>query len=221
MDSISVSRKMRSLEKLTSLWRSDFHTKTVLKKKVDCIAGQWKCGFWWDWSGHFEHDENGNLFIWDSNTNIELLQKWPEVPINSFPKDVELEAVVSDPLQDLAVSLFSISGVTVTDFRQDHKIFLVEFWSASSRLPHPHSAYPSLECEHAFEPGHLYLDTCGQPSIYGDRVVFLYYFARSETRNLFIQVIDWRKGHAKSVSPLYSLLLKVPLLSESSILCVN
>lgn len=204
LDSISVSRKMRSLEKLTSLWRSDFQAKTVSKKTTGGhIDGQWKCGIWWDWLGHIEDDDDDNLFIWDSNTNIELSQEWPGVPIHGFSKDVELKVVVFDPLQDLVVSLFSISGVTVTDFRQDCATFLVEFLSASSQLPHPHSVCTSLEFKHAFEPGHIFFGVFDQLAIYGDRVVFLYYIMRScHTQDLFMQVIDWRKGLAKSVSPL-------------------
>jgi hypothetical protein len=49
----------------------------------------------------------------------------------------------------------------------------------------------------------------GRPAICGDRIVVLYCMnhrtSRNTAPNMFIQVIDWRKGHVKGVSPLYSL----------------
>ncbi|KAG1737431.1 hypothetical protein EDB19DRAFT_1986545 [Suillus lakei] len=58
-------------------------------------------------------------------------------------------------------------------------------------------------------PGH-YLHFMGQPAICGDRIVILYYMSninllgRISMSNIFIQVINWRKGHAKGY-PLYEL----------------
>jgi hypothetical protein len=111
--------------------------------------------------------------------------------------------VIVDPLQDLVITLSSQDSFMVTDANQDHQVFLVEFRLASSQLPFPDAALASLECKHAFDaPGYYDVYLLDQPAICGDRVVVFYYIGG--VRDLFIQVIDWRKGHAKSVSPLYS-----------------
>jgi hypothetical protein len=42
------------------------------------------------------------------------------------------------------------------------------------------------------------------PVICGECVVLLYHMRTRKTTDLFIQVIDWKKGHAKSVSSFHS-----------------
>lgn len=129
----------------------------------------------------------------------------PTLSTHSSSQDQLLMTSFVDPLQDLVVALFLSrrSGVSVTDIRQDYQVFHVEFRSASSLLPHPHSGCTSLECGHTFDKiGHNTVDISGQPAICGDRVFFLYRLDRPG-QDLFIQVIDWRKGCAKNVSPLY------------------
>jgi len=197
--------KICSLKKLSSLWHlSDFwHAKTVLKESVDTtvygrrLSGiqSVKCGIWWMWA-------QDNVFIRDCNVNAKLSGTWPARSLSTQHQLLILSAIV-DPLQDLVITLSSQNPVYVIDAGQDYHVFLVQFRSASSQLPHPNSACASLECKHTFDsPGRYLVLLVNEPAVCGDRVVVLYYI--HSTQNLFIQVIDWRKGRAKSVSPFYS-----------------
>ncbi|KAG0700283.1 hypothetical protein DFH29DRAFT_932997 [Suillus ampliporus] len=153
-----------------------------------------KCGIWWIW-------ENDNIFIRDWNTNCKLSHSWSKHDLFRywFPR-----SLVIDPLQDLAV-VVPIPGLcTVTETDQDYHVFSVEFRLASSLLPHPDSVDASLKCNHTFDESSQYrVALIDEPAICGDRIVILYYTVKLSLpdivgSNAFIQVIDWRKGHAKS-----------------------
>ncbi|OAX38821.1 hypothetical protein K503DRAFT_865872 [Rhizopogon vinicolor AM-OR11-026] len=203
LDSISVSRKMGSLEKLASLWRSDFDAKIVFEEVVGPMRhdrfpkNQYvKCGLWWIWA-------QKNLFIRDCDGNIELSRTWRVDSLSSQhqPGILRTFSLTFEPLQDLVVAVLMppCMVVVVTDAGQEHSIFQLEFRSASSLLPHPDSLCTSLECEHAFgEPGDYFVFLLGKPAICGDRVVVLYHVHSVCGQYLSVQVIDWRKGHAKS-----------------------
>jgi hypothetical protein len=206
LDLISVSGRLRSLEKLASLWRSDFRAKTIFERVGNLFldVGAFsvpiqsvKCGIWWMWV-------QSNFFIRDCNGDFELLRTWRT---DSSSPQYTVISVIVDPLQDLVVTVSEKRSpfVSQVDAEQDHSIFLVEFRLASSGLPHLDSACTSLECRHVFhEPGRHSSQLLDQPAICGDRVVVLYCTDSDSTWELFIQVIDWRTGRAKSVSPLYS-----------------
>ena len=200
---------MRSLKELASLWRSDFHAKLVFEEAVGGVHGggyssgvqSVKCGIWSTWTRNLGH--SGSLFIRDCSANVQPSRAWPTHRFSLFPM-----SVIVDPLQDLVVVLStrtSQSGFTVTEVMQDYQIFSAEFRLASSQLPYPRSACTYLQCRHTFDaPGHYDAHTLGQAAICGDLVVFLYYVRSCHTRGpICMQVIDWRRGHAKSVGPLY------------------
>ncbi|OJA16319.1 hypothetical protein AZE42_08374 [Rhizopogon vesiculosus] len=198
LDWVGVSRKTCLLKKLASLWRSDFHAKPIFE---DTVAGPFyerfpwtqsvKCGFWWMWA-------DGNLLIRSCDGNVELSRTWRTHSLSSQYQF--LRSVIVDPLQDLVVTVFTFSlGTFYVPPRQDHHIFTVEFRLASSQLPYTDSECTSLECKHVFnKPGYYLLHLLGHPAICGDRVVVLYYLNLRLTGKLFIRVIDWRTGHAKS-----------------------
>jgi hypothetical protein len=208
--------EMRSLKKLASLWRSEFNVKTVFEEAVDTFHVGYlpriqsvKCGVWWMWS-------NGNLFIRDCNATVELSRVWPTQDLST--QHQSLSSVIVDPLQDLVITLSLQNSFMVTDAGQDHQVFLVKVWLASSQVPFQNAALASLECKHTFDaPGRYSVDLLDEPAICGDRVVILYYMRRAQY--MFIQVIDWRKGHAKSVSS--TVLSKTSRLSISSMLYVK
>jgi len=198
---------MHSLEKLASLWRSDFHMKTVAKLLGSrTIGGRWKCGFWWKW-----RDRNNKFFIWDCNAGSGELVPCQEVPMHTGTRRSEgytLDKVVVDPLQDLMVLLYSSRFYDATKGNipsLQYNEFLVEFRSLSSQLPHPHSVCTSLVHKHDIKRYRNFFQAHCDPLICGDRVVVLYYNKHDyEEQRIFIQVIDWRKGYINSVSPHYS-----------------
>ena len=162
------------------------------------------CGVWWMWTLL-------GLYIRDCNTNVKLSRTWP---IFTDWQHQSPDAVIIDPLQDLVVIVSSDAQCIVTDAGQDHQVFVVEFRLASSLdLPHPDAACAFLECKHAFGIPGKYDITMNKPAICGDRIVILY----DVLNDVFIQVIDWRKGHTQSVSTLYCSMKYFPL-SISSIL---
>ncbi|KAG1793512.1 uncharacterized protein HD556DRAFT_1374374 [Suillus plorans] len=202
LDWVDVSSKMYSLRRLASMWQSDFHLNCVSEQTVAIgnilspyIPGlqSVKCGIWWMWV-------NNRLFIRECDTNFKSTQTWPE---QSFGSLVDwpffVRSVVIDPLQDLAVM---VSSYGVFDML-DRRVFSMTFRLASSQRPHPDSACTSLECMRPckMDPDHD-LRFVDQPAICGDRVVALYYYTShsGSASNIFIQVIDWRKGHAKGYS---------------------
>jgi hypothetical protein len=198
LSSVDLSRKICSLKKLLAsfkLWQSDFHVETVFEDTGDSgvyldIGMEYgKCGFWWMWT------ERGDLFIRNCNTHVELPRIWPTRILRD-----SVTAIAVDPLQDLVITVSLHAPFFLIDAGEDRLIFLVEFSLASSQLPYPDLACTSLECNHRFdESGYFRVSTVDQPAICGDRVVVLYYV--HETHDSFIQVIDWKKGLAKSVSP--------------------
>jgi len=204
LDSIDVSRKMYLLKELASLWGPDFHVNTVFEEAVavtpahdHMILGtrSMKYGFWWMW-------REGNLIIRDCNTNTKLSRTWPR---DAWPVEHQsLRSVIVDTLQNLVVLVYLYDSINVDDAEQDHNILLVEFRLASSQ--HLDAMCTPLMCTHTFSvPGLYGVSVVGQPAICGDRIVVLYYTITQRTpSNMSIQVMDWRKGHAKSVSLLYS-----------------
>ncbi|KAG1737458.1 hypothetical protein EDB19DRAFT_958924 [Suillus lakei] len=207
VDWVDVSSKMHSLKRLASLWRSDFHLNTVFEEAVAAdIANSFfreqsmKYGLWWMYA-------EGILFIRGCDTNTKLSQT---LPMWSFVlpglADVfyVVRSIIIDPLQDLAVAASFETG----DERDRH-VFSVSFRLASSRRPHPDSACTSLTCKHPcyVAPGY-HIHFVGEPAICGDRIIILYYTGNVDfpgtLSNIFIQVIDWRKGRAKGY-PLYEL----------------
>ncbi|KAG2749490.1 hypothetical protein P692DRAFT_20462110 [Suillus brevipes Sb2] len=204
LNSLGVDKRMSSLKKLVTLWRPVFHASTVFEGSVspvmDYLPGiQYvKCGIWW-------MCDNDNLFIRDCNTNIKLSHSFPRH--EQFSQDRlpgPVRSVVFDPIQNLVV-LVSLPGICiVTNAEQGRHIFSMEFRLASSLLPHPDSGNASLKCQHSFEDsGHYRVFLTQEPAICGDRIVILYCIPDIVGSNVFMQVIDWRKGHAKSVSSLY------------------
>ncbi|KAG1726607.1 hypothetical protein EDB19DRAFT_226184 [Suillus lakei] len=198
---------MHSLKRLASLWRSDFHLNTVFEEAVAAdIANSFfreqsmKYGLWWMYA-------EGILFIRGCDTNTKLSQT---LPMWSFVlpglADVfyVVRSIIIDPLQDLAVAASFETGD-----ERDHHVFSVSFRLASSRRPHPDSACTSLTCKHPcyVAPGY-HIHFVGEPAICGDRIIILYYTGNVDfpgtLSNIFIQVIDWRKGRAKGY-PLYEL----------------
>ncbi|KAJ8587778.1 hypothetical protein M405DRAFT_842965 [Rhizopogon salebrosus TDB-379] len=226
LDLISVSGRLRSLEKLASLWRSDFRAKTIFERvgstflrgetrsaPIQCV----KCGLWWMWA-------HGNLFIRNCNGNLELSRTWRT---DSLSPQYIVKSVIVDPLQDLVVAVSEKWSpfVPQVDAEQDHCIFLVAFRLASSGLPYLDSA---LECRHIFyEPGHHSVRLLDQPAICGDRVVVLYCTYSGRAWELFIQVIDWRTGRAKSHEqyplrgPKLGVFLSIHLVDEHTIVVVG
>jgi hypothetical protein len=190
---------MSSLKKMVTLWRSIFHASTVFEDAVSPASGysagiqHMKCGIWWMW-------DNGNLFIRDCNTNIKHSHSFPrykQLSQDRWPRSVRL--VVLDPIQDLVVIVPLPAVCIVTSAEQNRHIFSVEFRLASSLLPHPDSVDAFLKCHHSFEESDNYHVTLTQePAICGDRIVILYRTSAMVGSNEFIQIIDWRKGHAKS-----------------------
>ena len=198
------------------MWRSDFHTKTVFEEVIlgivdgESSAGKqhMTCGVWWMWGFR-------NLYVRDCNANVKLSRTWP---IFTHWQHHSLHAVIVDPLQDLVIIVSSDVQCIVTDAGQDHQVFVVEFRLASSlHLPHPDAACAFLECKYAFDIPGQYVITINKPAICGDRIVILYHVLIPLVNNVFIQVIDWRKGHTQSVSTLYYFMKYFPL-SISSIL---
>ncbi|OAX38824.1 hypothetical protein K503DRAFT_132490 [Rhizopogon vinicolor AM-OR11-026] len=179
LDSITFSRKTYLLKKLASLWRSDFHAKIIFLGAVGHFMERVprpqsvKCGLWWMLG-------DDNLFIRSCDGNVEL--SWTVLPSQGR----FVRSVIVDPLQDLVVTVLLSFPVSlhVPHPGQDHRIFQVEFRLASSKLPYVDSAFTSLECTHTFD----------EP----DRIVVLYYLNLHRTGDLFIRIIDWRTGHAKS-----------------------
>ncbi|KAG2338090.1 hypothetical protein BDR05DRAFT_729085 [Suillus weaverae] len=206
-DSTSIARKMCSLKNMAFLWRSNFHVNTVFQDAVSSdehfLGPQSvKCGTLWVW-------RTNSLLIRDCKKRTKLPHVWPEHSLFKqfgHSHGLIMHSVVVDPLQDLVVAVSS-PMFNLDDSQQDHLVFWVDFWLASSQLPHPDSACTLLECRHTCEfPA---LDTyvvriVGRPAICGDRIVVLYYMnhrtLRNTTSNIFIQVIDWRKGYVKRES---------------------
>jgi hypothetical protein len=203
---------MYSLKNLTSLWRPGFHVNTVFQDVVSSdqrLIGlpTVKCGTLWVW-------RMGRLLIRDCTTKTKLPHVWPDHSLFKqfgHPYGLITHSVIVDPLQDLVVAVSSPHAFNVDYSQQDHLVFWVDFWLASSQLPHPNSACTLLECRHTCEPpalGNYVVRLVGRPAICGDRIVVLYHTyhhtLRNTASNMFIQVIDWRKGHVKRVSPFYS-----------------
>ncbi|KAG2365596.1 hypothetical protein BDR07DRAFT_1607433 [Suillus spraguei] len=206
LDSISLSRKMSLLKKLTSLWRSDSHLNTVFNEAVISAAidglPSWlqhlswtqsvKCGLWW-------MSTHGGLFIRDCNRIPNLSRTWLKHSL--FSMDQLPIRLTVDPLQNLLALVFSDVFVDVADTEQDHHpIFWVEFRLASSQGPHPDSVCVSLECTHTFDAPGSYHVFVAAPSICGDRIFICYYLKNTENMTVsttFIQMIDWRNGFAK------------------------
>ncbi|KAG1856455.1 hypothetical protein F4604DRAFT_1798506 [Suillus subluteus] len=204
-DSISVARKMCSLKNLASLWWSGFHVNTVFQDVVTSDEHflepqSMKCGTLWVW-------RMNSLLIRDCKEKTKLPHVWPEHDLFKQPRHphgLVMHSVVFDPLQDLVVAVSSPPVFSLDDAQQDHLVFWVDFWLASSQLPHPDSACTSLECRHPceFPALNTYLvRIVGRPAICGDRIIVLYCTnhrtLRNTASNMFIQVIDWRKGHVK------------------------
>ncbi|KAG1885312.1 uncharacterized protein F5891DRAFT_1064550 [Suillus fuscotomentosus] len=200
-DSIGIASKMCSLKNLASLWRSGFHVNTVFQDAVtrdeQYMEPQFvKCGTLWVW-------RMNDLLIRDCKKKTKPPQMWPEDGLfqQSHTHNLTRHSVVVDPLQDLVVAISSPPTLTWDDARQDQLIFWVDFWLASSQLPHPDSACTSLECRHTCEPDTYAVHILSRPAICGDRIVVLYHTKHTLgdmfTPNMFIQVIDWRKGHVK------------------------
>ncbi|KAG1872278.1 hypothetical protein F4604DRAFT_1904188, partial [Suillus subluteus] len=199
LHSIGVSRKMSLLKKSASLWRSGLHLNTVFEERVmistfpahpslpSLLSGM-KCGLLWMLV-------NGDIFVRDYNTNTNLSRTWA---LHSLSSQHRPKNLAINPLQDLVVTVSSPDVVTVTDAEQDHHTFWVECWSASSQRPHLDSVGASLECKRTF-PGLYRSHFIGEPVICGDRI-FVYYdiYRGGIPAAAFIQVIDWRKGDAKS-----------------------
>ncbi|KAG2139325.1 hypothetical protein DEU56DRAFT_327105 [Suillus clintonianus] len=195
---------MYSLKRLASMWRSDFHLNNVFEDTVatdhlvDIVSRiqSVKCGLWWMCAA-------SQVFIRGCDTNTKRSQIWfvQRLPMLGYMSYVR--SVVIDPLQDLAVAVSSNLA------EQGRHVFSVTFWSVSSQRPHPDSACTSLECKHPcfMAPDH-HIFFVGQPAICGDRIVVLYFTTNigslGTRSNIFIQVIDWRKGLAKGY-PLYEL----------------
>ncbi|OAX33338.1 hypothetical protein K503DRAFT_529942 [Rhizopogon vinicolor AM-OR11-026] len=194
LDLVDFSTKMSSLKKLASLWRTDFYTKPVFEEVVGPVNNQVlsgkqhvKCGLWWTMA-------NSNLCIRDCNANGKLSQTWSTHSLTTGGRF--LKSVIVDPLQDLLIIVSSLSFIVI-DAVQDYQVFMVEFRLASSNLPHPDSACAFLECTHTPDaPGQYASYVMDELAICGDRIVVLYRIHPAQ--DLFIQVIDWRKGHAKS-----------------------
>ncbi|KAG1753380.1 hypothetical protein EDB19DRAFT_1668979 [Suillus lakei] len=196
-DSNDVSRKMYSLKKLASLWRSEFRINTVFQAGVaasyELFPGtqSMKCGTWWMW-------ERGGANATHSNTT------WPRRGLLRPHRDRSLTSVVVDPLQDLVVAFSASDRLQMPNTELDLYIFTADLWLASSQLPHPDSACTSLECFHTCDAcfrNRVYF--VGTPAICGNLIVVLYYLVNLDlpsldaVPNMFIQVIDWRKGHVK------------------------
>ncbi|KAG1902354.1 uncharacterized protein F5891DRAFT_1186452 [Suillus fuscotomentosus] len=204
LDWVDVSSKMYSLKRLASMWQSDFHLNSVSEQTVAIgnILSPYipslqsvKCGIWW-------MSVISRLFIRECDTNFKSTQTWPEQSFDSLVDMPFTKSVVVDPLQDLAVMVsYGILDMLV------HRDFSMTFRLASSQRPHPDSPWPYLNCMRPpeMDPDHdfRFVD---QPAICGDRVVALYYYTNHSrsTSNIFILVVDWRKGHAKG-SSLYEL----------------
>ncbi|KAG2125396.1 hypothetical protein DEU56DRAFT_825426, partial [Suillus clintonianus] len=207
LDSIDVNRKMSSLKRLASLWRSGFHTNTIFQDtnttspvSVNLPGRQYvKCGIWWMW-------ENENIFIRDCNTDRKLSHPFPRHERLSQDRfSGSVRTVVLDPIQDLVVVIPMPGLCTVTGTEQDHHIFTVEVRMTSSLLPHPDSVDASLKCKHSFDASGQYRAAfLHDPAICGDRVVVLYRMlklnspANMAQSDMFIQVINWRKGYAEA-----------------------
>jgi hypothetical protein len=205
---------MCSLKNFASLWRSGFYVNTVFQDVVTSDVHDYiieplfvKCGILWVW-------RMNSLLIRDCNKMTKLPHVWPQHDLfeqSRRQRGPVMRSIVVDPLQDLVVA---ISSPDAFDFHDDehYLAFWVDFWLASSQLPHPNSACTSLECKHPYEfpaLGARFVHVVGRPAICGDRIVVLYCMnhrtSRNTAPNMSIQVIDWRKGHVKGVSPLYSL----------------
>ncbi|KAG2368628.1 hypothetical protein BDR07DRAFT_1048082 [Suillus spraguei] len=109
-----------------------------------------------------------------------------------------LKSIVVDPLQDLVVVVFR------TSYSPDDGLLSVAFRLASSRSPHPDSACTSLKCKHPCDVVRFTeVFIVGLPAICGDHIIVLYYTMNfgslGTASNIFIQVIDWKKGRAKGV----------------------
>ncbi|KAG2051463.1 hypothetical protein BDR06DRAFT_589780 [Suillus hirtellus] len=194
---------MSSLKRLATLWPSVCHASTIFEDTVrignhSSEVRDMKCGIWWMWV-------NGIIFIRDCNTNIKLSRSFPiheQFFQDRLPRSVR--ALVVDPIQDLVVVVPFPDICIVTGAEQNRHIFSVDFLSASSLLPHPESLDASLKCQHSFEESGRYRAALTEePVICGDRIVVFYcmisHLPGIARPNLFIQVIDWRKGQAKSM----------------------
>ncbi|KAG2130838.1 uncharacterized protein EDB93DRAFT_1179126 [Suillus bovinus] len=204
-DSIAIARKMSSLKNLASLWRSGFHVNTVFQ---DVVASNdpriqpqsMKCGTLWVW-------RMNTLLVRDCKDKTKTSQVWPKHDL--FKQSVHIHnlvacSVVVDPLQDLVVAISAPSVFHSGDAQQDHPVCWVDFWQA-----HPGFRIRTLQALHwnAGMPVNLLhfsvICIVGGPAICGDRVVMLYYTRHRTSRNtvgasnMFIQLIDWRKGRVK------------------------
>ena len=204
---VDIIPKMCSLKKLASLWQSDFLAKPVFEEVLvgpevhrDYSLGTQyvKCGVWWMW-------ERGSFFVREFNANLEPSQIWPAYDHPMF----DSERCVIDPLQNLIISVSRASETSffVINPGRDRTIFLVNIQLVVSTSLSKHASsiigVQRLECTHIFDESRTYsVFIVDQPAICGERIVVLYYI--DETQELFIQVIDWKKGHAKHVSAFYS-----------------
>ncbi|KAG2362650.1 hypothetical protein BDR07DRAFT_1484603 [Suillus spraguei] len=178
-DSIGVATKVCLLKNLASLWRSDFYVNTVLQDVVTSDEPflqppSMKCGTLSVW-------KLDGLLIRDCSKKTKLPHVWPRHDLftrHIYPHGFVMQSVVVDPLQDFVVAVSSPSVFNLDDAQQDHLIFWLDFWLASSQLPHPDSACTWLECRNPCElPALNTYDVCivGRLAICGDCIVVLYY----------------------------------------------
>lgn len=207
LDWVDVSSKMYPLKRLASMWQSDFHLNLDFEEIVavndsDSLDMQSvKCGVWWMYAGH-------RLFIRWCDTNTKPPQTWLEQSLTANMSLGNMRSVVVDPLQDLQVA---VAMSYQNPYNQERHIFSLVFQLASSQRPHPDAVCTSLKCKHpcVVIPGY-WVTFVGRPAICGDRIVVVYYTNNFSSggdvleSNIFIQVIDWKKGRAKGY-PLYEL----------------
>ncbi|KAG2125419.1 hypothetical protein DEU56DRAFT_825580 [Suillus clintonianus] len=197
-DSIQYFKTNSSLKKFVFMSQSDFHVNTIFQKAVAAAptttkeAQFMKYGLWWT-------SREEDLLIQECNTNT---RTWPNHNLSPMPQHV-LAPVIVDPLQDLVItiSLPRFVLVNVHNVKQDHHVFWLEFRMLSSQIPHEDLACTSLDCKHYFDARGNYDVVCmKEPAVYGDRIVVPYYTHTDNRwrKTMFIQVIDWRKGQAKS-----------------------
>ncbi|KAG1730756.1 hypothetical protein EDB19DRAFT_1739907 [Suillus lakei] len=166
---LDFSRKRSSLNKLVSMWQTDFHVNTVFQEAVDntpvTTEGRqfMKCGLWWTFG-------RNDLVVRECNPNRKLSRTWPSHSLSIRPQHT-LTSVMIDPLQDLVVAVSKADHVDVHDVGQDHHVFWLHFHKLSSEGPHPDSAYTSSDCKHTFDtPGRHYGVFMKKPAICGDRI---------------------------------------------------
>ncbi|KAG2130831.1 uncharacterized protein EDB93DRAFT_1179089 [Suillus bovinus] len=202
LNSIDVDSRMSSLKRWVTFWPSVFHASSVFEDAVPIMnlhsgIQHMKCGIWWMW-------DNDNFYIRDCNTNIKLSHSFSRYEqFFQGRMSGSVRSVVLDPIQDLVVVILFPDIYTVTGAEQGRHIFSVEFRSASSLLPHPDSVEALLKCQHSEESSHHRVILTQEPTVCGDHIVVFYHMERLNPlemvgHNVFIQVIDWRKGYTKS-----------------------